>query len=221
MQKIFCRFIDLIFENSCVVCSESSGQSSICKSCEKDFIIRNKNNNIKSFEEINVYSWGFYDGKLRNGIIALKAGKKKLANYFGNKLTDFWKTLPETIRNKNYLVVPVPSHKQRVRERGYCQTTLIATRFSQTIGLDFSNTIITRKKQTEFMNSLSNINERRENIKNAFEIINQINTKNILIIDDILTSGSTMCEVARTIHKAYPNSNITGLTVTAGDRYSV
>ena len=220
MQKIFCRFIDLIFENSCVVCNESSGQSSICKSCEKDFIIRNKTNNIKSFEEINVYSWGFYDGKLRNGIIALKAGKKKLANYFGNKLTDFWKTLPEKIRNKNYLVMPVPSHKQRVRERGYCQTTLIAARFSQTIGLDFSNTIITRKKQTKYMNSLNDINERRENIKNAFELINPIDVKDVLVIDDILTSGSTLCEIARTIQRDFPKVNVLGLTVAAGDRYN-
>ena len=117
--------------------------------------------------------------------------------------------------------MPVPSHKQRVRARGYCQTTLIATRFSETIGLNFSNSLIARKKQTEFMNSLANLEERRKNIKNAFEIINPIHVQDILIIDDILTSGSTLCEVARTIHRYNPDVNIIGLTVAAGDRYSV
>ena len=70
------------------------------------------------------------------------------------------------------------------------------------------------------MNSLNDINERKENIKNAFEVINPIYAKDILVIDDILTSGSTLCEIAKTIHKNNPNANILGLTVSAGDRYN-
>ena len=213
------KFIDLIFENSCLICSESSRQNLICKICESNFTIRN--NNLKSFEEINVYSWGLYDGRLREGIIALKAGKKKLGCYFAKQLADFWETLPKKVKNKNYLIMPIPSHKHRVKERGYCQTTLIAKEFSQATGLDFSENLIKRKKQTKFMNSLRNLEERRENIKDAFEIVNPVHVKNILIIDDILTSGSTLCEITRTIHKHNPSINILGLTVAAGDRYSV
>ena len=221
MLKTLTKFIDLIFENSCVICNKSSGQNLICKGCESSFIIRNENNNIKLFEEINVYSWGLYDGRLRDGIISLKAGKKKLANYFAKKLMGFWKKLPEQIKNKNYFVIPVPSHNKRIKERGYCQTTLIATNFAQITGLNFSNTLITRNKKTKYMNSLNDINERKENIKNAFEIINPIYAKDILIIDDILTSGSTLCEVAKTIHKHNPDINLIGLTVAAGDKYNV
>lgn len=220
MLKIFTRFISLIFENSCVICNESSGQNCICKYCESSFTIRNEKNNFKSFEEITVYSWGLYDGRLRDGIIALKAGKKKLANYFSEKLTDFWKTLPEKIRNRNYLVMSVPSHKQRIKERGYCQTTLITKYFTEALSLNFSNNSMIKNKQTKYMNSLNDINERKENIKNAFEIINPIYAKDILIIDDILTSGTTLCEVAKTIHRTNPNINILGLTVAAGDRYN-
>ena len=205
MLKVFTKFIDLIFENSCVICSQSSKQSLICQSCESSFITRNKNNNVKSFEEITVYSWGLYDGKLREGIIALKAGKKKLANYFAKKLICFWKAIPETVRDKNYLVMAAPSHKKRIKERGYCQASLITSNFAEALGLCFSHDSITKKKQTKYMNSLNDLNERKENIKNAFEIINPINAKNILIIDDILTSGSTLCELAKTIHKIHPD----------------
>ena len=221
MQKIFFRFLDLIFENSCVICNESSGQNSICKLCESSFTIRNEKSNVKFFKEINVYSWGLYDGRLRDGIIALKAGKKKLASYFANKLTAFWEMIPEKIKNKNCIVVPVPSHKERIKERGYCQTSLISSSFAQKTGLYFSNTLITRSKQTKYMNSLNDINERKENIKNAFEIISPIYTENILIIDDILTSGSTICELARTIHRKHPGVSLIGLTIASGDKYDL
>ncbi len=220
MLKTLTKFIDLIFENSCVICNESSGQDFVCRSCENAFVIRNENNNFKSFDEIIVYSWSLYDGRLRDGIIALKAGKKKLANYFGNKLIDFWETLSKDIKNKNYLVMPIPSHKQRIKERGYCQTTLIAKDFAQTTGLNFTDNLIIKNKQTKYMNSLHDINERRENIKDAFEIINPIYAKDILVIDDILTSGSTLCEFAKTIHRNNPDINIVGITVAAGDRYN-
>ena len=220
MQRIFPRFLDLLFENSCLICNKSSGQNPICKLCDNDFIIRNERNNIHLFNEITVYSWGFYDGKLRDGIIALKAGKRKLANYFGNKLIDFWKSLPEKIRSKNYLVIPVPSHKKRIKERGFCQTSLISKYFAEHFKLNLLTNFVIRNKQTKFMNSLNNINERRENIKNAFEIINPINVKDILVIDDILTSGSTLSEITKTIHKVYPNTNVLGLTVAAGDRFN-
>ncbi len=220
MLTTLTKFIDLIFENSCVICNESSGQNPICQSCENDFTVRNEKNNFKSFEEINIYSWGLYDGRLRDGIIALKAGKNKLASYFAKKLIDFWKTLPEDIRGKNYLVMPIPSHKQRIKERGYCQSTLITKYFTEVSLLNFSNSLIVKNKQTKYMNSLNNINEPRENIKDAFEIINPIQAKDILVIDDILTSGSTLCEFAKIIHKAHPDTNILGLTVAAGDRYN-
>ena len=223
MKNFLEKFIDLVFENSCLICNESSGQSLVCSVCENDFALR-KENNVKHFERLSVYSWGVYEGKLRQGILELKAGKKKLANYFSNKLLDFWNIMPNEIKNKNYNVIPVPSHKKRTKERGYCQSTLIAYKFSDYLGLKFSNKFIIRKKETLYMNSLSNINERQLNIKNAFElnplhnIINE--EKNMLIIDDILTSGSTMCELARTIHKKYPELNLIGLTVASGDTYN-
>ena len=218
MKKIFSKFIDLLFENSCLICNEMCGKDFVCKSCERSFIIRN--NNFKSFKEINVYSWGMYDGKLRDGVIALKAGKKKLVDFFSDRLVYFWSSLPEEIRKRNYLVHPIPSHKKRIKERGYCQSTLMSKKFAQMTGLAFSDSLVLRKKQTKFMNNLNNLNERKENINNAFEIANPINTKDILVIDDILTSGSTLCEFAKTIHMNTPDTNIVGLTVAAGDRYN-
>ena len=72
------------------------------------------------------------------------------------------------------------------------------------------------------MNSLTSLNERVKNIKDAFKIISEEPIeKDILIIDDILTSGSTLRELARTIKEKYPKKNLIGLTVSAGDTYSI
>ncbi|MBI3591838.1 MAG: ComF family protein [Candidatus Melainabacteria bacterium] len=213
------KALDLIFENSCLICNESSNNLLVCNKCENDFTEREKNH-TKHFEEITVFSWGLYDGKLRDGILNLKAGKKKLATYFTNRLTKFWNNISQQIKNNDYLIIPVPSHKKRIEERGYCQSSLIAKGFARNIGKEFSAQVVIRNKETKYMNSLNNINERAANIKNAFTLINSIKKeKCILIIDDILTSGSTMCELARTIHRNYSEISLLGLTIASGDRY--
>lgn len=220
MQKLLTKLIDLIYENSCLICNEPSKAALVCNSCEDDFTPR-KENNFKKLKGITVYSWGVYGGKLREGIISLKAGKKKLASYFSTKLIYFWKSLPNEINNNEYLVIPVPSHKKRIKERSYCQTSLIAFEFAQKLGLNYSKEVITRAKETLFMNGLEDINERIQNIKDAFKITNaELKEKNLLIIDDIVTSGSTMDEIAKTIHKKYPDIKLTGLTIASGDKYN-
>ena len=220
MTWIFNKIINLIYENSCHICNEPSKDLAVCKNCENSFIQRVENN-CKYFEDIEVFSWGFYNGKLRDGIIKLKAGKKKLANYFSKNLSDFWNNISSETKNKEYLVIPVPSHKKRIKERGYCQSSLIAKEFAKTFNYNFSDQFVTRIKETAYMNSLNTLNDRIINIQNAFNVSNQMpKEKNILIIDDILTSGSTICELARTIHRKYPDLNLLGLTVASGDIYN-
>lgn len=218
MFKILTQFIDLIYENSCLICSDASKEFIVCKKCESSFTER-KENYTKQFEEITVFSYWFYDGKLRDGILSLKSGKKKLANYFGENLVSFFNKIRKEI-NEDLLVISVPSHKKRIKERGYCQSTLIGKELAKSIGKDFEDNFIKREKETKYMNSLESLADRVINITDAFKIIGQKpKEKNILIVDDILTSGSTMCEIARTIHKKYPDVNLIGLTVASGDTY--
>ena len=220
MLKALNQILDLIYENSCLICSGPCEKLLVCSLCEKSFIER-KQNFTKHFDEITVFSWGLYEGKLREGIIKLKNGKKKLANYFGDKLTHFWQKLLLEISNKQYILLPVPSHKKRIKERGYCQSTLITKEFLKYFQYEYLENFLVRTKETYYMNSLSSLKERIENIKDAFEIRGStLPNKDFLIIDDILTSGSTMCEIAKTIHKQFPDTNIYGLTIAAGDKYN-
>ena len=167
MAGIFTKLIDLIYENNCLICNQSASKHLVCTKCENSFIKREKNYK-KEFKHLTIYSWGLYEGKLREGIIQLKSGKKKLAKYFANKLVEFWRKI--NIKFDNLLVVPVPSHKNRVKGRGYCQTSLIAMQFAQNLNLRFSNDLVIRNKETIFMNKINNIKDRKKNIKEAFKL---------------------------------------------------
>jgi len=216
MKSIFKKLVNLLFENTCPVCRNGCADLIICNSCERNLEVR-KDLYIKELEGIKIYSWGLYDGNLRQAIISLKNGKKELSSLFANKLIDFWKSVNKSNLN-NFLVIQVPSHRKRIKERGYCQTTLISEHFAKNLSYFFSSSHIARKKETNFMNKL-NLEGRIENIKNAFEVVKPLeNNLKIIIIDDIFTSGSTMQEIERTIHKEYPNVELIGLTVAAGDK---
>jgi ComF family protein len=97
------------------------------------------------------------------------------------------------------LVLPVPVHPRKLRIRGYNQAALIAARFAGLTGLRTEDDVITRTKETHVMKSLSP-DQRRENIRGAFAIRNhrrhEIEGRNILLIDDIYTTGATVDEIA-------------------------
>jgi ComF family protein len=191
----------------------------VCKNCENSFIER-KHNYIKRFGELTVYSWGLYAGSLRQGILNLKSGRKELVQYFGKKIIEFWDSVPEKINADKIIVTPVPSHYLRVKERGYCQSVLLAKYVSKWLRSEYTDKLITRVKLTKKMNSLNCLEERITNINDAFKANNYTHSKkNILIVDDILTSGSTLREIAKTIKNKYEGLNLIGLTIASGDIY--
>lgn len=218
MFKIIDLITNILFERICLTCIRESNLKPICNSCENEYVERR--NYCRELKNIVVFSWGMYDGKLREAILKFKTGKKELSKYFSYKLLNFWKQINPAIRDIEYLVLPVPSHKKRKAERGYCQSTILANEFAKEVKKNFSADLVIRVKNTQHMNKLNNIKERTENIKDAFKITNgNLKEKYILIIDDILTSGCTLQELAKTITDIYPEKIIYGLTIASGDTY--
>lgn len=101
-----------------------------------------------------------------------------------------------TLNTQDPLIVPVPLSPKRRRERGYNQTELITKGFlSFEIDLD----CITRKN-TVPQTSLTK-QERIHNLKNTFTVINpeKVRRRNVIIIDDVITTGATTKEIARVL----------------------
>ena len=106
---------------------------------------------------------------------------------------------------KNYDAVTfVPLGKKRLLERGYNQSELIAKTISKILNIKLIDDIIIRKKETKALSSLNSKTERINMIENAFEVNSNYNLKdkiNLLIIDDVITTGSTLNEISKEIKK--------------------
>ncbi len=149
-----------------------------------------------------VRTWGRYTGPLRSVIQAYKFdGIKRLAPYLGQRLLETFEA--EFHDRKLDGIVPVPLHRSRRRERGFDQTLLLARYLSRQSGVPVWRAV-RRTRATRPQVGLSRAG-RRENVRGAFASSpgrRALSGARILILDDILTTGSTMEEVARVLRAA-------------------
>ena len=97
-------------------------------------------------------------------------------------------------------IIPVPVHKTRLRERGYNQSLKIAEGIAQLLEINVLDDLVIRNRYTNSQATLKG-SERPENVKSAFSLnnkfdLNKIKNSNILLCDDVITSGSTIRECA-------------------------
>ncbi len=104
-------------------------------------------------------------------------------------------------------LVPVPLHRTRLAERGYNQSEALAEGIASQLGLRVLRDI-KRNRATPSQTTLS-IPQRINNVRGAFELAaldSRIKDKNLLIVDDVMTTGSTLASVAETLLPAKPRS---------------
>lgn len=106
------------------------------------------------------------------------------------------------------IIVPIPLHWKRFAHRGYNQSELIAQELSVLSGKPVC-LALTRTKATVFQSLLTG-EERKENVKNAFELTEQarelIQGKRVLVVDDLMTSGATLQAAAKELNRCKPQS---------------
>lgn len=103
------------------------------------------------------------------------------------------------------LIIPIPLHPLKKYERGFNQSSLIAEQFSKKLGLIYIEEGLCKVKETISQTKLK-IAERSLNVKNSF-IVNpryssELKNKDIILIDDVFTTGATLREGAKVLKKA-------------------
>ena len=99
------------------------------------------------------------------------------------------------------LIVPMPLHPKRQRERGYNQSEYIARGISEITGIPVDTTHVVRVVNTP-KQALQEGEERKKNVANAFEVINprELANKHIMVVDDLITTGETMKACLKAMH---------------------
>ncbi|MGL5649518.1 MAG: ComF family protein [Clostridium sp.] len=166
-------------ENKCVICREDDVEG-ICLRCRKNIILC----------EIDDISYAYYNKTLKKLILSFKFSKNFIS---GDILSEF---LIEKLKDidKDYIITYVPISKKKLKKRGFNQCEYIAKKIGKALEIQVIDTL-KQVKEIKEQKTLG-IKEREENVREAFICKNPklIYKKKILLIDDVITTGSTIKE---------------------------
>jgi len=157
-------------------------------------------------------STAVYEGALVRAILLLKFDNiDPLGKLFARRLAEVMVEGGAAFQAD--VVVPVPLHRQRERERGYNQAALIAKPLAKRLGLPYKSVLLTRIRPRPDKHLLS-YEERWESVRGAFATRpgSQVDNLRVLLVDDVMTSGATLDSCAKTLRGAGARSVI-GLTL--------
>jgi len=143
---------------------------------------------------------GVYDGVLRDAVHKLKySGHQVLAPILADLLIQHLKKYPSYLERID-CIVPVSIHPSRLKQRRFNQSELLAIDVSRAFSLPLVTESLVRTRKTSAQFGLS-ADKRRENVEDAFEVVNKslIDGRIVLLIDDVLTTGSTANESAKAL----------------------
>jgi len=119
-----------------------------------------------------------------------------LATPLGRLISDYWLTHPL----QSDMIVPVPLHRRRLRQRGFNQAALLAYELSAEVDLPVDHTTLVRHRATASQVGLD-FEQRRSNVQDAFECTTgRLAERHVLLIDDVYTTGSTLEACAVALH---------------------
>jgi ComF family protein len=141
-----------------------------------------------------------FDGAVRRAIHELKYNNvRAIAALLGKWLGDYLEANPLPAD----VLVPVPLHRQRLRDRGYNQSRLLALELSRISGWPLVDNCLVRELQTTPQARTTSVDQRRQNVADAFACRDRrLAGRAVLVIDDVATTGATLDACARALKEA-------------------
>ncbi|MGE5435684.1 MAG: ComF family protein [Syntrophothermus sp.] len=209
IKKFFTEFIDFFLPRVCFGCGNNLpiNEEIICSTCKENI----KKPDVQFLQE--EFNRKYYNRKIISGIDALYVFERekefqniihhlkyrsrfKIGIYLGEQIAEA--KIDFIINNKIDLIIPVPLHRIKKAERGFNQSDYIVKGLSSKIKIPAEYKAVSRIKNTASQTKM-NLSERQINIKNAFKIKNEnaVKGKTIILVDDLMTTGSTLSECAK------------------------
>jgi ComF family protein len=219
--------LDFVYPQACAICRNplKREETDVCEECWKalallpssycpycrtslenqDEIANHQCPNLTGSEErriLAVRSLGTFDDHYQKLVHRVKYEKKI---HLGRRLAQ--RLGESTSEDKCFagcdMVIPVPLHRARQRERGFNQSEVLAEGISRVMGVSLTKDVLTRKRNTKDQTYL-NARQRAENVKGAFVVTQPEKTdgKRVILVDDVMTTGATLNECARVLQEA-------------------
>ena len=157
---------------------------------------------------VKAAAYGSYEGGLRELIHLLKYGSvRPAANVLGRMLAEAVSHLEPVLGEEPLVVIPVPLHAKKLRQRDFNQAELIARAALKLMNFrerfHLAPDVLQRRRETRSQIGLSR-HQRRENMRGAFAVTqaDEIKDKAVLLVDDVFTTGTTVSECARVLRRA-------------------
>src|SRR3989344_4652627 len=203
-MKIFNKILAVLFPKKCLGCKKEN--EILCSDC----LLKINRPDTPYLNGVRIAA-NYQDLVLKKALWMLKyRGVKQLAKPLAELIKErVWKKL----ETGDWLIVPVPLSKKKLRHRGYNQAELIAKELSDNVRAD----ILFKKFHTKSQVEVKDKEERLANIIDSFEIKNpeKIKGKKIILIDDVLTTGATMREAKKVLKQAGAKK-VVGVAVARG-----
>jgi competence protein ComFC len=226
-------FLDFLFPRRCIICKKlgsficedcfanlSFNTKSLCLVCDKQTFDSKTHPKCKTKYTIDAcFSAISYNKTARKLIYNFKYKpylielKNFLSQLFYESLIQNEEFIRYLTTNNQWIIVPIPLHKTKLKNRGYNQSEILAKELSKKFNFPTRN-ILERIKNTKTQTGLEK-EKRKHNVKGIFKSnfnIKKANLENFILIDDVVTTGSTLLEAAKILKKEGAK-NVIGLTL--------
>ncbi|MEO1294826.1 MAG: ComF family protein [Cyanobacteria bacterium J06636_16] len=200
----FQAITNLFLQRTCPLCNRAAPQD-FCPACWRQLQSEFYRQSATTTEAaLAILASGSYQGTLKQAIAALKYdGNRHIALPLGFALGERWQAFPLKTR-KPPLVVPIPLHIKKLRERGFNQAELLADAFCRRTGLTLIRRGLVRQQETTPQFGLG-VAARQQNLMGAFTLGSDFQHRHpqqsVLLLDDIYTTGTTVRTAATVLRQ--------------------
>lgn len=199
----------MLYPPKCIVCNKAIYNEGYCKACRnkitpiRDFCCFNCGLPINQCEcDRFIYHFDgiaclyFNEGYAQQAVYDFKfKGIFSCVNVFGDELA---KKAKDTFGIENIdIVTCVPASKKSVRVRGFNQSLLLAKRVAHTLNKPFDATVLFKDNDVKLQHHIRKLDDRFDNVRGAYFCNQTVKCKNVLLVDDIKTTGASLDECAR------------------------
>lgn len=198
-MKLVTWFLNLLYPPKCVFCAEllRNEETDICSQCRTD-LPRVANGIYGACFEC-CYAAYYYKGAVASSVKRFKfSGRSYYAEAYGRILS----MLLLHKRVEFDVLTWVPISDQRAKQRGYRQSKLLAEAIAKELGQTAVQTL-EKIRDNPAQSSVKKPADRRKNVKDVYRAVSEepLSGKRVLLVDDVITSGATLSECARTLKK--------------------